>query len=318
MLTPRYFHGSYVAIAQIYRTGEIEEVRGVAAHTFHAAHNPVGAPRPVVDIHGAEFGSPVAFAAEPFRYSALASLHGAAGCGYTPAGVHVSASQRIHANRPDLAVFPIQRTRKLVLVRAPASVDDMRQTPDKVVIVIHSRFPEFDVGRAVALGCLTPHGFLALPDDAPSIERFHASLALSKPALPRKTVTAPVAPLDFERVSFRAAIGILDPHHSRATLPGIPDQRLPAAAVDAAETKVHWIRRQDSRAFKAAELRRLSGDIAQISGIAANFDVGGAIHHYLHDASAAGIIAAADDPRALLHLCEGRHNGDPDRRYGEK
>jgi hypothetical protein len=111
------------------------------------------------------------------------------------------------------------------------------------------------------------------------------------------------APHQIKRVAFGTALGIFDADNCRAALAGVANQLLATAAVDSGEAEVRSITRHGAGAFEAAPLSRLAGEIADNALIAADLDLGRAVHHDFNCAfTLIAITAAAYRGPALVLL----------------
>jgi len=170
---------------------------------------------------------------------------------------------RIDLRGPDLAIIKVNGTGKTGKIR-PTAAASLHGSHNPVVaarIVIEGGPSKDNVLRAEAIHGLTPNGVLADPHrligGEPPADR-------AIPVVPPIAIlwdgrAAPVIPCDIEGVPFGAALRILDSNHGGATAPPIPNQLLPAAAVDAAESEARRICGHRRRAFESAPLGRLPG-----------------------------------------------------------
>jgi hypothetical protein len=114
------------------------------------------------------------------------------------------------------------------------------------------------------------------------------------------------SPEEVESVSFRTAFGILDADHSGAAVARISDQILPATSVNSRKAEAYGIARKGRVALETAPLRRAASEVSDEALIAADFNLGGSIHHHFYGALASVGASAADHhgaPLVLLRTC---------------
>ena len=111
------------------------------------------------------------------------------------------------------------------------------------------------------------------------------------------------APRDVKRVGFRTVVRIVDLNHCRGAVAGFPHQLLAATPVHACKTEPLRIGRHGAGAVEPAPLRGLTLEVHQLGRSAADFQLGGTIHHHLNGAFPfAGVATSAHGGLPALGL----------------